>query len=107
MQIGPVIVHLPDLDQSVADRVSAGVQNLTAQVGYLAHGWRDGVVDDEQIVVGVERQMVGIKRPFRLPRRTHELFGKGAGLGVAGKNKRDAGGEQAEPGCSAAQQFAS
>ena len=42
------------------------------------------VVDDEQIVVGIERQLIGIKRAFGLRRRERERFGKGAGRGEEG-----------------------
>ena len=47
-------------------------------MGDLADGRSDAVVDDDQVVVGVERQLVGIKRPFFTPGSARELIGEQA-----------------------------
>ena len=49
------------------------------------------VVDDDQVVVGVERQMIRIERAFGLPRRERERFGERTGH-VPERRHR-------EPGC--------
>ena len=41
----------------------------------------DSVIDDEEIVVRVERQMIGVERPFGLFWRTDEFLSKGPGNG--------------------------
>jgi len=38
----------------------------------------NAIIYDDEVVVGIERQVVGIKRPFRLTRRERELFGEEA-----------------------------
>ena len=78
VDVGPVVVDLPDLDQGVPHRVALGVEDAAGQVGHLADGRRDAVVDDEQVVVGVERELVRIKRPLGLPGRAHQLVGEQA-----------------------------
>lgn len=40
----------------------------------FADSRRDRIVDDQQVVVGVERQFVGIERSFSLPRRLGQRF---------------------------------
>src|SRR5260370_11560395 len=54
VDVDAVAVALPNLDQSVPDRIAFGIENLATQVGHLADGGGDGVVDDQEIVVGVE-----------------------------------------------------
>ena len=81
-------VDLPDLDEGVADRVAPGVEDPAAQVGDLADGRRDAVVDDQQVVVGVERQLVGIERPLGLGRRPDQLVGEDARASVNGGRAR-------------------
>ena len=50
-------------------------QVLAQHVGRADRG-RDRVVDDQQVVVGVERQAVGVERPLRLRRRARQLLGE-------------------------------
>ncbi len=50
----------------------------------LAYGRRDRVIDNDEVVVRVQRQLLGIERPFRDPSRApqsraHQLFRKRAG----------------------------
>ncbi len=79
MEVTGVVVHLPDLDDGVANGIAMRIEDSAGQVRNVADGRRDRIVDDEQIVVGIERQVIGIERPFRLRRRAHELFGEDAG----------------------------
>ena len=85
VQVDALGVALPDLDQGVADRVALGVEDPAGQVGDLADGRGDAVVDDEQVVVGVERELVRVERPLGLGRGAGQLLGE-----------QPAGGEQAE-----------
>ena len=80
VQIDAVIVHLPDLDQGIANRVPFDIEDATAQVSDFAHGWRERVVDDDQVIVGVEGKVVRVERPFGLA-RCQESLGKSAGKG--------------------------
>ena len=84
MQVNAVGITLPDLDERVADGFAAGVEHPAADVGDLAHAGRDPVVDDQQVVVGVEREMVRIIRSLGLRRRPGQRLGKGAGGGEEG-----------------------
>ena len=45
-------------------------------MGYLTGGGSKRVVDDDQVVVRVQRQMVGIKWAFGLPGRAHQFLGE-------------------------------
>src|SRR5207244_13097819 len=53
VNVGTVVVDLPDFDQGVADRITLEIQNSPAEVRDGADGGSDGIVDDQQIVVGV------------------------------------------------------
>jgi hypothetical protein len=78
VNVGPLAVHLPDLDDGVAHRIPLGIEDPPGQVRDLADGGRDGVVDDEQVVVGVQRELVRVERPLGLPRRADQLLGEQA-----------------------------
>src|SRR5207247_8510414 len=77
-QVNSVVVNLPDLDQHVADRIAPGVEDAPAEVRDLTDRGCNAIIDDDEVVVGIERQVVGIKRPVRLTRRERELFGEEA-----------------------------
>ena len=73
VQVHRVRVALPNFDRRIANRLPLGVENAPRQMRDLADRRSDRVVDDQQIVVFVERQLVGIKRPLgerRLKTRT-------------------------------------
>src|SRR6185437_11774274 len=89
VQVDPVVVDLPDFDQGIAKGFAARVQDSPAEVRDLADGRRDFVVDDQQIVVGIERQLVRIKGPFGLRRGQRQLFGEGAASGEASRPEGD------------------
>src|SRR5580704_14603448 len=82
MNVRAVVIDLPDFDQCIANRIAAGVEDFAAEVSHVTHGRRDRIVDDEQIVVRVERQMIGIERALRHLRRAD------AALKFLGKNTR-------------------
>src|SRR5262249_2487196 len=76
VQIHRVDVALPDLDHRVPNRLTAYRQHPAGKVRDFAYGRRDGVVDDDQVVIGVERQLVRVERPFGHPGSAGKLFGK-------------------------------
>ena len=81
VQIHALVVHLPDFHERVANRLTARVQNPSAEVGDVTKSRRDAIIDDDEVVIGVERQVVGIERPFRLARRAHEFISEESGNG--------------------------
>ena len=76
MKVNAVVIALPNFDERVLDWVAAGAQDPTAQVRNLADSRREAVVDDDQIVVGVERKVIRIEGAFSLPGRADQLFGE-------------------------------
>ncbi len=78
VQIGAIVVALPDLDDGVADRFAARIEDLAREMRNRPHGGGEGVVEDDQIVVGVEGKFVGIERTFRLSGGAHQFFGEDA-----------------------------
>src|SRR5262245_10223537 len=61
VDVHTLVVALPDFDEGVAHRITLGVEDAARQMRDLADGRGDRVVDDEQVVVGVERQFVGVE----------------------------------------------
>jgi hypothetical protein len=88
VQVDAVSVGLPDLDDRVADRLAARVEDAAGQVRDLADRGGDMLVHNDQVVVGIERQMIGIEGPFGLPRRAEQLFGEGAASEQARRDER-------------------
>src|SRR6476646_3987276 len=58
--VGAVVVRLPDLDEGAADGRAVLIEHAAAHPGDGSDCGRDGVVDDDQIVVEIERQFIGI-----------------------------------------------
>ena len=79
MQINTLRIALPNLHDRSANRRAVRPQDASAEIRHFAQGGSRGIVDDQQIVIRIERQMVGIKRPFSLLRRAEKLFCKRAG----------------------------
>ena len=78
VQVGAVVVALPDLNQCIADRLSRRVKYATGEVSDLPNAGRDAVVDDDQVVVSIKRQTLGIERPFGLSGGSNQLLCKSA-----------------------------
>src|SRR4051812_14919120 len=78
VQVNAIVVHLPNLHERVAERLPAAIENSSGQVRDLANGQRERVVDDEQIIVCIQRKVVGIKWSFGLSWRAQQFLGKGA-----------------------------
>ena len=64
VQIDAFTIHLPDLNERVANRRTRRRTNVTCQMSDLANRWCDAVIDDQQVVVGIQWQFVWIKRSF-------------------------------------------
>ena len=79
MQVYTVSIDLPDFNERISDRPAGRVEQLARQVSNFPDGRREVVVNNDQIIVGIERQMVGIERALGLMRSEGEGFGKGAG----------------------------
>ena len=81
VEVDALAIDLPDLDDGVADRVAFRIEQAAGEVGDLADGGGDAVVDDEKIVVGIEWEVGGVERTFGLFGGERELFGEGTGRG--------------------------
>ena len=81
MNIGSVVVGLPDLNQSVPQRRAIAAEYAPVQPGHLTNGGREVVVDADEIVIQIERHPVGIVWPNRLSGREDKLFGEEPALG--------------------------
>ena len=76
LQISSVFVALPDFDHGVAQWVSAGIQDPPTQMGNRADCRCDPIIDDQQIVIGIQRQLVRKERSFGGCRSPGQFFGK-------------------------------
>ena len=94
VQIGAVVIHLPDFDEHISQRFSVTVEYSTGEMSYFTDGGRDRVIDDNQVIIRVQRQVIGIEGAFGLLRRSHQILGEGAGSQKMGCG--DGGGGDAE-----------
>src|SRR5580692_6889096 len=92
-------VALPDFDNDVPHRLAAGGENATGEMRYLADGGRNVVVDHEQIIIGVERQLGWIKRSLSQTR----CLGEFLRVGTANKQGRCPQGDRAAQQAASAQ----
>ena len=91
MQVRSAVIALPDFDDRIANRRAARVEDASAEIRDLADGRRQRVVHDQQIVVRIEREMVGVKWSFGLLRCANEFLGECAGDGEEGEAESAAG----------------
>jgi hypothetical protein len=89
VQVRALVVHLPDFDERVAEWRAGRVEDTAREVRDFTHGGRDRIVDDQQVVVGVERQAVRVERPFGQGRGLGEFLGENPGSQPAGTCKGD------------------
>lgn len=78
VEVSPIVVALPYFDERVPHGLAARIQDAAAQPGDFSKRRRDGVVQDEQVIVSIQGQLVRIERPFRLGRRPDEFLGESA-----------------------------
>ena len=74
MQVGAIGITLPDFHQRVAERITFRIEDSPAHVSYFANPGRGPLVDHQQVIIGVERQVIWIKRPFRLARSLRQFL---------------------------------
>tara|TARA_B100001105_G_C22339214_1_gene420463 strand:+ start:221 stop:856 length:636 start_codon:yes stop_codon:yes gene_type:complete len=84
MEVDPLVVYLPDLNDGIAERLAPGVHHHAAKVAHGTYRGSNLVVDDEEIIVGIEGKVVGIERPLHVPGRAGESLRQGAGHGEEG-----------------------
>ena len=78
VDVAAVGVGFPGFDDGVADGFAFDVADGAGEVGDIADGGGDAVVDDEEVVVGVEREFVRVERALGLEGCLEEGFGEGA-----------------------------
>jgi hypothetical protein len=61
------VIDLPDFDHGILDRVASNVEDAAHNMRDLADGRRNRVIDNDEIVVRIQRQLLGIERSFRDP----------------------------------------
>src|SRR5262249_13087482 len=76
VNVGSLAVDLPDFDERVAYGFAGFAQYASGQVRDFSDGRSDRVIDDEEIVVRVERHLIRIKRSFPGAGSLGESFGK-------------------------------
>src|SRR5262245_29097889 len=54
MNVSAGVVRLPDFHCGIPHRLAALAENTSAEVSNLTHGGGDAVIDDKQVIVGVE-----------------------------------------------------
>ncbi len=79
MQVGPLIIALPDFHQAVSQRLTVYSQDSSGHMRNGAHCGIDILRNDQEIVVCIERQLVRIKRTFRRSRRLRKFLGQETG----------------------------
>jgi hypothetical protein len=84
MNVRRAAIHLPDFHERAAHGLSTGAEDASGEIGDFANGGRDGVVDNQQVIIGIERHLIGIVRTFGEARRSHQLVRKEAGRGERG-----------------------
>lgn len=53
MNVRPRIVSLPNLNNSIANWLPVQIQDAACQMSHFADGWRDRIVEKQQIVIGI------------------------------------------------------
>ncbi len=96
--VDAIAVGLPDFDQGIADGVATVVEEAPAEVGDLADGWGEGIVEDEKVVVGIEGEMIGVEGAFRLGGGLGEFIGEGSGDGEPGGGGQEGAMDEGTPG---------
>ena len=94
MNVGAEIIGLPDFDDGVFDRTPGAVENPPAKPGNGSDAGRDGVVDNEKIVIAIKRKRVGIVGSFGGRGRQRERLRELSRFGEEQAARADGGGEE-------------
>jgi len=81
VEIDAMVVHLPDFHERVPYGVALRVEDAPAQVRDFADRRSDAVVDDDEVVVRIERPGGPIEWALGLSGRADKFVGKNAGHG--------------------------
>ena len=79
VKVSTVVVHLPDFNHCVAHRHTFDIGDPAMQVRDGAHRRGKGIVDHDQVIIGIEWEFVGVKRAIRLRGGACELFSEPPG----------------------------
>ena len=79
VEINAVMIDLPDFHQRVADRLALRIGHPPAEVRHAAQGGGEAIVQDDEVIVGIQREIDGVKRPLGLLRGERESFRERAG----------------------------
>src|SRR5436190_6120510 len=90
MSIDTVVIHLPDFNQRIANRIAAAIQNAPGEMGNLAGCRSEGVIHQDQIIIRIKGQFVGIKRSFCLARCAQQFLSESARDGKQERASREA-----------------
>ena len=89
VDVGAVVIGLPNLDEGIAHRLAFFVEDATTQPRDGADRWGDPVIHDDEVVIRIERELVRIERTLRLLRRPRERFGESSGHSEQRRPERD------------------
>lgn len=84
VDVGALVIDLPDFDTGVGDGVALEVGDLSVEVGDGTDGGGEGVVDAEEVVIGIEGEFVGVEGALGHGGGGGEEFGEGSGIGEEG-----------------------
>jgi len=91
LQVRAGVVHLPDFNDRVLDRLATRVEQAPAQMRDFTNRRRDGITHNNEVVIRIERESVRVKRPFRYPRcLAQQLLGEQAGHSEEASRERGA-----------------
>src|SRR5690606_5718634 len=79
VKVSAVIIDLPDFNSGISNGRAVTAEHPPGQMRDLADRRGDRIIDNQEVVVRVERQAVGIKRSFRLGWRKRQFLGKRPG----------------------------
>ena len=65
VDVSAVVVCLPDFYQCAANRAARAIEHPARHPGDFSNRGGCAVVDDEQIVVQIERQLIGVEGAFK------------------------------------------
>src|SRR5512133_2443634 len=77
-EVGAFAVYLPKLDHRISDGVTSPLDESSAQMRDFAYGRRDRIVNNQQVIIRVERKSARVERTFLNLRCARELLGKRA-----------------------------
>jgi hypothetical protein len=81
VDVGALVVDLPDFNAGIGDGIAFYIGDLAMKVGDGSDSGIDGIVDAQQVVVGIEGKLVRVKRALGHRGSDGERFGKGSGDG--------------------------